>query len=122
MASKRIGAVSVLDGDKLVGIFSERDLLTRVVVAGLDPAATKVVEVMSRNLVFGAPGDSYESCISKMQRHRCRHLPIVDGDHVVGMVSLRDLLQVELADQAEEIDHLTSYVYSVPPARLYKGN
>ena len=115
MTEKRVGAVSVVDGERLVGIFSERDLMTRVVVAGLDPATTPVSDVMSRNLVVASVGDTYEACIEKMHRHRCRHLPIVDGDRAVGMVSLRDLLEVEVLDQAEELQQITAYVYTVRP-------
>jgi CBS domain-containing protein len=112
MTERRVGAVLVLDGQKLVGIFSERDLMTRVVVAGLDPAATTVDAVMTRDVIAGVPGDSFTACIEKMQRHKCRHLPICEGERPVGVLSLRDLLQVDASEKQEEIRHLTSYVYS----------
>jgi CBS domain-containing protein len=112
MTEKRVGAALVLDGDKLVGIFSERDLMTRVVVAGLDPATTLVADVMTREVVAGERGDTYEICMEKMQRHKCRHLPICEGERPVGVLSLRDLLQVDAREKQEEIKQLTSYVYS----------
>jgi CBS domain-containing protein len=115
MADRSIGAVSVMEDDRLVGIFSERDIMKRVVAADLDPATTLVSEVMSRELRTGSRGDTYKACIDKMHQHRCRHLPIVDGERVVGMVSLRDLLDSEVAEKSEEIEHLHAYLYSSPP-------
>ena len=119
MSERLVGAVSVIEGDKLVGIMSERDLMTKVVAQGRDPGTTLVRDVMSQRLVHGAPGDTYGSCIEKMLANRCRHLPILDGDRVVGMVSIRDLYRVEATEKAEEIDHLTNYMYSSP--KVSKG-
>jgi CBS domain-containing protein len=112
MTEKHVGAALVLDEEKLVGIFSERDLMTRVVVAGLDPATTRVSEVMTREVIAGVPGDSFAECIEKMRLHKCRHLPICEGVRPVGVLSLRDLLQVDVSEKQDEIKHLTSYVYS----------
>src|SRR5689334_4830295 len=88
MAERNIGAVSVLDEDRLVGIVSERDLMKKVVAEGRDPATTRVEEVMSRRLVHGILGDTYAACIAKMLEHSCRHLPIMEGDRLIGMVSI----------------------------------
>lgn len=119
MAERRVGAVSVLEDDHLVGIISERDLLVKVVAEGRDPKTTAVSDVMSHRLVHGAPGDTYESCIEKMLSNNCRHLPILDGARVVGMVSIRDLYRVEATERAEEIEQLTAYMYSSP--KVAKG-
>jgi CBS domain-containing protein len=67
---------------------------------------------MTRDVIAGVPGDSFTACIEKMQRHKCRHLPICEGERPVGVLSLRDLLQVDASEKQEEIRHLTSYVYS----------
>ena len=120
MAERRVGAVSVLEEDRLVGIISERDLLVKVVAEGRDPKALRVSDVMSHRLVHGAPGDTYASCIEKMLANKCRHLPILDGERVVGMVSIRDLYRVEASERAEEIEQLTAYMYSSP--KVAKGS
>jgi CBS domain-containing protein len=112
MTEKRVGAVLVLERERLAGIFSERDLMTRIVVAGRDPAATFVADVMTLDVITGSRGDTYSACIDKMQRYKCRHLPICEGGRPIGMLSLRDLLQVDASEKQEEIKHLTSYVYS----------
>ena len=115
MAEKHVGAVSVLEDDALVGIISERDLMTKVVAEGRDPKTTLVGDVMSRRLVHGVPGDSFASCIAKMLEHNCRHLPILsDGNRVAGMVSIRDLYRVDATQKAHEIEAMTEYMYSSP--------
>lgn len=114
MSERNIGAVSVIDGKSLIGIISERDLMRRVVAEGRDPTSTRVDDVMSRRLVHGVPGDSYTDCIEKMLANRCRHLPILNGDLVVGMVSIRDLYRVEASEKAEELEYMNAYVNSAP--------
>jgi CBS domain-containing protein len=114
MADRRIGAVSVLQDDQLVGIISERDLMTKVVARGLDPNTTRVDDVMSRRLVHGVPGESRDQCVKKMLDNGCRHLPIVADGRVVGMLSIRDLYRVEAHENAEAIEHMTEYMYSSP--------
>lgn len=114
MSERRVGAVSVLVNDCLVGIVSERDLMTRVVAEGRDPKATLVGDVMSRRLVYGSPGDSYESCIAKMLEYNCRHLPILREGQCVGMVSIRDLYRVDATEKAEQLEAMTEYMYSSP--------
>lgn len=95
MSDRNIGAIAVLDSGKLVGIFSERDVLTRVVAAGLDPEATNVDAVMTKDLVVADPGDDINDALQKMHAVNCRHLPVVDRGNLVGMISIRDLLQVD---------------------------
>lgn len=95
MSQQNIGAVAVLDDGKLVGVFSERDVMSRVVVPGLDPDATPVSKVMTRDIVVGAPGEDVDEAIQKMASVGCRHLPVVDGGNLVGMISIRDLLEVD---------------------------
>ena len=115
MAEKRIGAVPVLEGDHLVGIFTERDLMTRVVAAGKTATDVTVDEVMTADLCVGRVDESYEDALSKMQCSGCRHLPVVSGEQLVGIVSLRDLLALDRDAKEEEIQLLDAYIHYIPP-------
>ncbi len=112
MTARQIGALPVVNGDRLVGIFTERDLMGRVVSADRDPAATRVGDVMTRDLVLAGPDESYESCLCRMQDAHVRHLVVVDEGRLAGIVSLRDLLTVDASEKAQAIDLLTAYVTS----------
>lgn len=116
MSDGRVGAIPVLEGERLVGIFSERDLMTRVVVAGRDPAHTPVESVMTHEVITAGLEESVDSCLDKMQRAGCRHLPVVEGGRVISMLSMRDLLRDELEEQTEEIRHLRAYIHQDIPA------
>ena len=115
MSDRRVGAVAVLEGDRLAGVLSERDIMSRVVARGLDPDAIKVGEVMTRELVVASASESNEDGVRKMKQAGCRHLPVIQGDRFLGMVSLRDLLQVDLSEKDEEIRLLNAYIHYVPP-------
>lgn len=112
MATLKVGAILVLDGGALKGLFSERDLMTRVVVAGRGLDSTRVGDVMSSNLAVIDERASTEDAMSLMRRAGCRHLPVLRGRDVVGMVSMRDLMNLELEDRVEEITHMRSYIQS----------
>jgi len=114
MSERVIGAVPVLDRGRLTGIFTERDLMTRAVVPGKDPARTSVREVMTREVMIAAPDDLRSDCVARMQNRHCRHLPIVEGGTLLGTISLRDLLAEDIEERVEEVKLLTEYVYSVP--------
>jgi CBS domain-containing protein len=116
MVEKGIGAVAVLNGDRLVGIFSERDLMKRVVAKGLDPQTLKIEQVMTSNLVTAHPDESYESCLAKMQSHSIRHLVIASGDRLVGVISLRDLMMIDIKEKSAAIEMMNAYLHYVPPA------
>ena len=117
MTDRRVGAVAVLDGTRLVGILSERDVMGRVVALQLDPDRTRVGEVMTRDLVVAQSGESHEEGLRRMKQAGCRHLPVVDGDRLVGMVSQRDLLQIDLSEKDEEIRWLNAYIHFIPPVK-----
>lgn len=119
MSEKRVGAVLVLGpgGEGPLGIFSERDLMERVVVGGADPARSRVDQVMTRDVVTASPDASSADCMQKMQARGCRHLPIVEDGRVVGMISLRDLLHVEIDEKNEEIRWMNAYIHDAPPDR-----
>jgi CBS domain-containing protein len=114
MVERNIGAVPVLDGGKLVGIFSERDIMKRVLVEGKDPRKTKVSEVMTGNPLVVAADESFANCMLLMKQHGFRHLPILDGPKLVGLVSLRDLLLHEVDEKDGEVRMMRAYIHSVP--------
>ena len=117
MAARHIGAVPIADGGRLVGIFSERDALTRIVAAGRDPASTPIGEVMSSELVVARTDESCETCLERMRQAHIRHLIVLDGERMAGIVSMRDLMAVDLDDKLETITLLNAYVQSVPDHR-----
>lgn len=117
MTERRVGAVCVLDGSRLVGVLSERDIMGRAVAPGLDLDRATVGEIMTRELVVGHAGDSHEDGLRRMKQAGCRHLPVVDGDKLLGMVAQRDLLQVDLSEKDEEIRWLNAYIHFIPPVR-----
>jgi len=114
MSEKNVGAVAVLDSGRLVGIFSERDVMRRVVAAGLNPEKTTVANVMTKELVVGKPTDDINAALQKMHSLGCRHLPIVDSGNLVGMVSLRDLLEVDDDTQRRRASFLSELVTYSP--------
>ena len=117
MTERRVGAVAVVEGTRLAGILSERDIMGRVVARQLDPDATRVGDVMSKDLVVAHAGDTHEDGLRKMKQAGCRHLPVVEGDRLVGMVAQRDLLQIDLSEKDEEIRWLNAYIHFIPPAK-----
>jgi CBS domain-containing protein len=114
MAAHQIGGLPVVDGDRLVGIFTERDVLTRVVAAGRPPDDTRVTDVMSSDLVVAEVNEGCEDCLSRMQRSRVRHLIVLDQGRLAGILSLRDLLAADIDDKAEAITLLNAYVHYIP--------
>jgi CBS domain-containing protein len=111
MADRKIGAVCVLDADdKLCGIFSERDLLNRVVVHRLDPGAVPIRDVMSEPRAVIDCADTPHEALERMERIGSRHLPVVDGDKFIGMLSMRDIMRVEISEQGAELQLLHEYI------------
>ena len=116
MVEHNIGAVPVLQDGRLTGIFSERDLMSRVVVAGKDPAHTAVKEVMTDDPLTVAPNDPLETCMTLMKRHGFRHLPVCAGRELKGVVSLRDILLHDLDEKDDEVRMMRAYLHSTPDA------
>jgi CBS domain-containing protein len=114
MTDAHVGALCILDEDRLVGIFSERDLMIRVLVAGRDPHKTPVGEVMTRDVMTASLDDTRSECLERMREERFRHLPVLDSGRAVAMLSMRDLLRDEIAEQREEISGLHAYLHSNP--------
>ncbi len=112
MNDRRIGAVCVVDAEEsLVGVFTERDILTRVVGAQLDPATTKIADVMTTSLITcGTKGDTFD-CAAVMSHSRIRHLPVVEDGRLIGMVSTGDILAMQAAETQAIIEDLYQYLH-----------
>jgi CBS domain-containing protein len=114
MSDNQIGAVPVVDGERVAGIFTERDVMSRVVAAGVNPTDTPVSAVMSTSLVVADVRDSHDVCLRRMQQARVRHLLVLDNGRLAGVLSLRDLLALELDEKDEAVTLLNAYVHYVP--------
>jgi CBS domain-containing protein len=114
MTKENVGAVAVLDDGRLVGVFSERDVMSRVVAEGLDPDKTLVANVMTKDIVVVDPKDSVESALAKMHSVGCRHLPVVQDGSLVGMLSIRDLLEVDDEENTNRVRFLRELVTYSP--------
>jgi CBS domain-containing protein len=112
MAEIRVGAILVLEGEQLRGVFSERDLMKRVVLAKLDPELTLVKDVMSTDIATIDEAASLEEAMEAMHAHNCRHLPVTRGSRVVAFLSMRDLMHHELARKTEELHQMQEYIRS----------
>ena len=114
MVDHNIGAVPILHQGQLVGIFTERDLMNRVVVGGKDPAHTPVGQVMTEDPMTVGPDDSLETCMTLMRRHNFRHLLVCVGRELRGVVSLRDILLHDLDAKDDEVRMMRAYLHSTP--------
>lgn len=114
MTEKDIGAVPVLENDRLVGIFSERDIIKRVIVGGKDVRHTLVKDVMTAEVVVAQSAEDLTHVMEKMKKNRCRHMPVIEGDRVVGFLSLRDLLFADIEEKDAQVQQLNTYVYYSP--------
>jgi CBS domain-containing protein len=115
MTKNNVGIVCILASAQLVGVCSERDVVQRVLDRGLDPVRTPVSEVMTTDLVVADVDEDYQSAIHKMDQANIRHLPVVSDGQLISMLSIRDLLRVNMEDKDAEIHHLHAYLYQVPP-------
>lgn len=112
MSEKEVGLVPIMEGDKLVGVFSERDLMNRVIAKNKSIETTKVEEVMSRNLILAEPNEPNESILAKMKEARTRHILIIDDNKLLGVLSMRDLLEMDLSVCRSTVEVLNNYIYS----------
>ena len=110
MGEKGIGALIVLDGDALAGIVTERDYARKVILKGRGSQETAVKDIMTTGVFTTSPDQTVDSCMNLMTDKRIRHLPVVEGDTVTGMVSIGDLVKAIIADQKEEIEQLEHYI------------
>jgi CBS domain-containing protein len=110
MDEKNVGALLVMKGDKLVGMLSERDYTRKVMLRGKRSADTNVSEIMSTNLTVTQPNEGVEECLRVMTDKRFRHLPVLDGEKVVGVISIGDLVKHVISCQSAAIAHLENYI------------
>jgi signal-transduction protein with cAMP-binding, CBS, and nucleotidyltransferase domain len=110
MEELQCGAILVLNNGDLRGVFSERDLMRRVVLEHRDPESTPVAEVMSTNLRTIDESASLEEAMQAMTEHGCRHLPVLRNGRVISFLSMRDLMHFELASKTEELSHMRAYI------------
>jgi CBS domain-containing protein len=111
MSDKNVGALPVLDKDKLVGMLSERDYMRKIILRGKSSKETEVAEIMSRQVINAYPEDSVPDCMRVMTEKRIRHLPVLSEGKIVGMLSIGDLVKWVISAQAATIDHLEQYIY-----------
>lgn len=116
MVERNIGAVPVIHNGKLVGIFSERDLMRRVVAECRDASTTCMAEVMTDDPLTIDTNEDLENCLALMRRHGFRHLPVCQDGQLVGMVSLRDILLHDLNEKDDEVRMMRAYIHSMPDA------
>jgi CBS domain-containing protein len=114
MTERNIGAVAVVESGALAGVFSERDIMARVVARGLNPDDTAVSSVMTRDIVVANPREDVDAALQKMHSINSRHLPVVDEGKLVGMISIRDLLELDDAQQRAKATFLEDLVTYSP--------
>lgn len=112
LANHNVGAMMVLDQGKLVGVFSERDYTRKIALAGKSSRDTLVKDIMTAQVLTVSPQTRTRDCMALMGQKKIRHLPVVDGDKVLGMISIRDIMNDIIADHELTIGHLTSYIAS----------
>ena len=112
MAERNIGSLLVMEDDSLVGIVTERDYARKVVLRGKASPTTPVREIMNAHVITVGPEDTVEECMTLMTDRRVRHLPVVEGGALVGIISIGDLVQSIIGEQRSIIDHLEQYIRS----------
>ncbi|MEZ5384864.1 MAG: CBS domain-containing protein [Prosthecobacter sp.] len=110
MADKNVGALPVMDGTKLVGMISERDYMSKVVLKGKSSKETPVKDIMTSKVVTVGPDHNVSKCMEIVTEHHIRHLPVMDGDELLGIVSIGDLVRWIIATQKMTIEQLEAYI------------
>jgi len=110
LAQHEVGALVVMDGGRLVGIVSERDYTRKVALQGRNSRETRVADIMTAQVLTVTPGTGTRACMALMSERKIRHLPVVDGDTVLGMISIRDIMDDIIADHEATIAQLESYI------------
>ncbi|WP_293997092.1 CBS domain-containing protein [Sphaerotilus sp.] len=112
MAHRRIGALLIVEGERILGIFTERDYARKIEVRGRTSAGTPIRDVMTADVMFVTPATTTQECMALMTDKRLRHLPVLDGGQLVGLVSIGDLVKEIISEQQFVIAQLESYIHS----------
>ncbi len=115
MAAHNVGIVIVMEDARPVGVFSERDVVRRVVDRGLDPARTPVRDVMTRDIITAEADEDYQVAMRRMDQANIRHLLVVSGSRLLSMISIRDLIRADMDDKHEELRYMREYLYQTSP-------
>jgi CBS domain-containing protein len=110
MADKEVGALVVMEGSSLVGVLSERDYARKVVLQGRSSKGTKINEIMTSRVAYARPEQTVEECMALMTDKRIRHLPVMDGDELLGVISIGDLVKAIIEEQQHVIEQLEQYI------------
>jgi CBS domain-containing protein len=110
MADKALGSLLVMDGDEICGIVTERDYARKVIIKDRSSESTMVSEIMTSDVLTTTSAQTVNSCMELMTEKRIRHLPVVEDNNVIGMLSMRDLVEAIISHQQEEIEHLEHYI------------
>jgi len=116
MAEKNVGALPVMEGTKLLGMISERDYSRKIILHGRGSRETPVADIMTRDVITVGAGDSVEACLEVMTKNHIRHLPVIEGNLLIGLVSIGDLVNWIILAQSNQIDDLQRYVTGAYPA------
>jgi len=110
MADKTVGSLLVMENDEICGIITERDYARKVIIKGRSSKSTMVSEIMSTDVLTTSSAQTVNFCMELMSEKRIRHLPVVEDNRVIGLISIGDLVQAIISDQQEEIEHLEQYI------------
>ncbi|NIM71684.1 MAG: CBS domain-containing protein [Gammaproteobacteria bacterium] len=110
MADKEVGALVIMEGESLVGVLSERDYARKVLLQGRSSKTTKIREIMTSRVAYARPEQSVEDCMAMMTEKRIRHLPVMEGEKLLGMISIGDLVKAIIEEQQHVIEQLEQYI------------
>ena len=110
MAENNVGSVIVTSGGHMVGIFTERDYCRKVILMGRSSLNTPIEEIMTKKMITVGPNQPLEECLELMTKYHIRHLPVQDGDKLIGLVSMRDVMQMLISMKEDRIERLESYI------------
>lgn len=110
MAENNVGAVMVSEAGRMVGIFTERDYCRKIILMGRSSLNTPIAEIMTKKMISVRPDQTLEECLELMTRYHIRHLPVQDGEKLIGIVSMRDVMQMIISVKEDRIERLENYI------------